>query len=316
MLLAEVPWVHRVWALPCLTVLCRSVRYYQDRPRAPRTLTDAARQVLLYLERWLRTCFPERQVIVVADSGFSAIDLLAAVQRHVTVITRLRLDAALYEPKPPRRPGQVGRPRKKGAPVAKLAERLLDRATCWQRVQVSQWYGQRERELEIATGTAVWYHAGKPPVELRWVLVRDPLGRLAPKAFLSTDLLLSALEILSYFVRRWQLEVTFALVRRHLGVETQRQWSDLAIRPTTPCLLGLYSIVVLVADRLAARGALTVAESAWYRKRSPTWSDALAAVRRSLWLATVIPRSGPIPETLKIPRVVFERLSSTLAYAA
>ena len=155
-----------------------------------------------------------------------------------------------------------GRPRKKGKRLPNLSEVLTDPKTVWQRVHVTQWYGKRGRELEVTTGTAVWYHAGMPVIPLRWVLVRDPDGTLDPKAFLCTDLDLGPVAILTYFVRRWQVEVTFAEVRRHLGVESQRQWSDLAIARTTPCLLSLFSVVTLSADQLQARGELHIRQAA------------------------------------------------------
>lgn len=219
MVLPHIRWAGRVWALPFLTVLSPSKRYHkQHRRRRHKKLTDYARQMLLQLKRWL----PELPLVVVCDSSFSAIEFLAAVREHVTVVTRLRLDAALYEPAPPRKPGQVGRPRKKGKRLPTLKEVLSDAKTAWRRFVVSQWYGRGEYEVEIATRGAVWYHSGMPVVPLRWVLVRDPAGKLGPKAFLCTDQSARPVEILSWFVRRWSVEVTFEEARRHLGVETQR----------------------------------------------------------------------------------------------
>lgn len=258
MYLPHVAWARRVWALPFLTVLCPSERYHAERRRRHKKLTDFARQSLMQLRRWL----PGRKLVVTGDSSFAAIELLAAVREHVTVVTRLRMDAALYAPAPPRRAGQVGRPRKKGKRLPTLHQVLTDTATTWQRMLVSPWYGQGTCEIEVATGTAVWYHSGMPVVPLRWVLTNDPAGRCAPKAFLCTDLGADPLDILRWFVRRWTVEVTFEEARRHLGVETQRQWSDQAIARTTPCLLGLFSLVALMADRLHTDGRLTVAESA------------------------------------------------------
>jgi hypothetical protein len=159
--------------------------------------------------------------VAVADRSFAAIGLLAAVSPHVTMITRLRLDAALYDPAPERRPGQVGRPRKKGQRQPSLTDRLSNPAVRWTTLQISPWYGRSDCELEIATGTAVWWHPGMPVVPLRWVLAKDPTGKLDPKAFLCTDLRISPLDILRWFVRRWTVEVTFEEVRRHLGIETQ-----------------------------------------------------------------------------------------------
>ena len=171
-------------------------------------------------------------------------------------------------------PARNGRPRKKGERLPSLDERLEDPDTEWQRVDASWWYGHADKKVEIATATGVWYHPGKPVVPLRWVLVRDPDGDLDPKAFLSTDLEARPIDILRWFVRRWSVEVTFEEMRRHLGMETQRQWSDRAILRTTPCLLGLFSLVTLMlvtlmADRLAQTGALDVHRDAWYEGRPP-----------------------------------------------
>ncbi len=312
MLLSPISWAGRVWALPVLTALCPSRRYAAQRGQRYKELTDWARQLVLQLSRWL----PDRELIVVGDSTYAALQWLDSVRRHVTAITRLRLDAALYEPAPPRRPGTLGRPRKKGKRLPPLEQVLQDPSTCWQRVRVSQWYGRGERELEIATGMAVWYHAGRPIVPLRWVLVRDPAGELDPAAFQCTNLGLSPVQILSWFVRRWQVEVTFEEVRAHLGVETQRQWSELAIARTTPCLLGLFSLVALIAQELQKQGRLGVRRAAWYPKSVATFSDALAAVRREIWRHEGFSMSEGRGEMLKIPQALVERLTHVVAYAA
>jgi hypothetical protein len=275
MLLVPIPWVGRVWALPFLTALAPSERYCRERGRHHKKLTDWGRQLVLQARRWM----PERQLVLVTDSGFSALEFLAALFRQeVTCVTRLRLDAALYQPAPPRRPGAVGRPPTKGARLPTLAEVLVDQTTGWQRVTVPGWYGEGERVVEICSDTAVWRHAGMPVVPIRWVLLRDPCRRFDPQALLCTDLAQEPLQIIRWFVQRWQLEVTFREVRDHLGVETQRQWSDKAIARTTPCLLGLFSVVALLASRLNSRAQLRVSASAWYHKQRPTFADSLAAV--------------------------------------
>ncbi len=312
MLLCEIPWAHRLWALPFLTVLCPSERARKKQGLRHKRVLDWARQMLLQLRRWL----PDRRLIVVADSSFAALEFLASVAEAVIFVTRLRLDAALYEPAPARKPGQMGRPRKKGERLPTLKTVLAQAKTHWQHIVVSQWYGQGSYHLEVTTGTAVWYHAGLPVVPIRWVLVRDPSGRLDPKAFLCTELSASALDILSWFVRRWCVEVTFEEVRRHLGVETQRQWSDLAIARTTPVLLGLFSLITLMADALAQDHGLAVRQAAWYAKEHPTFSDALATVRWRWWQARYFSMSEAETETIKIPRSLFECLASTLSYAA
>jgi hypothetical protein len=280
MLLAPVPWAERIWALPFLTALAPSERYCQTRGRRHKKLTDWGRQLVLQARRWL----PGRELVVVADSAFAALEFLAAVNRHrVACITRLRLDAALYDPAPPRLPGTKGRPRTKGKRLANLSEVLTDPATTWERVTVPGWYGGGERTVEISTSTAVWRHGGMPVVPIRWVLVRDPLGKLDPQALLCTDPAQDPVQVLRWFVQRWQVEVTFREVRDHLGVETQRQWSDLAIARTTPCLLGLFSLVTLLGKQLTPQARRAAATSAWYRKQRPTFADTLAAVRREIW---------------------------------
>ncbi len=222
--------------------------------------------------------------MLVGDSGFSALLFLDAMRRaRITAITRLRLDAALYQPAPPRRPGTIGRPRTKGARLPTLAATLAAKDTPWHAVVMPGWYGAGTRTIEIVSGTAVWRHGGLPVVPIRWVLIRDPANRVPPQALLCTDLTREPAQIVSWFVQRWSVEVTFQEVRRHLGVATQRQWSDMAIARTTPCLLALFSIVTLLATRLPARQRRRLAVAAWYPKPRPTFADALAAVRGAFW---------------------------------
>ena len=163
MLLVPIPWAGRVWALPFLTVLAPSERYHQERGQPHKKLTDWARQMLLQVRRWL----PKRALVIVADSSFAALELLWSVvcmPQPLCLITRLRLDAALYEPAPPRQPGQRGRPRLKGKRLPNLAQVLVNPQTPWTKVKVADWYGEGEREVEIISDTAVWYHTGLPPV--------------------------------------------------------------------------------------------------------------------------------------------------------
>lgn len=312
MLLTPVSWAARVWALPFFTALCPSRRYSLTYRTRHKKLTDWARQMICQLRRWL----PDRDLVVVGDSSFAAIDLLAAASEQATMITRLRLDAALYEPAPARCPGQVGRPRKKGVRLPSLSDVLDAPQTQWHCVKATWWYGRHEKELEMTTGTALWYHPGKPVVALRWVLVRDPEGELEAKGFLCTALEMSPTDVLRCFVQRWSVELTFEEARAHLGLETQRQWSDLAICRTRPCLLGLFSLVALMADHLASRGELVIRQAAWYEKEHMTFSDALAAVRRKLWRGRCFPMSAPPTETVEIPVPLFERLTEAVCYTA
>ena len=315
LLLVPIPWAGRAGALPFLTILAPSERHDRARRHRHKKLTDWARQALLLLRRWL----PQRQLVVVADSGYAASALLArcaCLARPVTLITRLRLDAALYEPAPPRRPRQNGRPRVKGRRLPTLAARRDDPATVWTPVVVANWYGAGARTIEVACDTAVWYHSGLPPVPIRWVLIRDPRGGCNTQALLCTDVAADPAQILAWFVLRWQVEVTLEETRRHLGVETQRQWSDLAILRTTPALLGLFSLVTLYAHPHMGSPGETVRQAAWYHKPSPTFSDALAFVRRELWAQTGFRMSVSAPEMVKVPRALLEHMTDALCYAA
>jgi hypothetical protein len=311
-LLAPIPWAGRVWSLPFLTVLAPSERYAQERGRRHKKLTDWARQGLLQAARWL----PGRRIVAVTDSGYAALDLLGSVQHRMCVVTRLRLDARLFDPAPPRKRRAVGRPRTIGQRQPTLARRLADPHTRWQAITVAGWYGGEDRVVAVATGTAVWQHPGLPRVPLRWVLARDPAGEFRPQAFLCTDQDAAPADILAWFVRRWATEVTFGEARRHLGVETQRQWSDLAIARTTPVLLGLYSLVTLWADALRRSRGMLPLTAAWYVKERVTFSDALASVRRALWVEAALCTSRRRCDLVEVPRPVLNRLTTLACYAA
>jgi DDE superfamily endonuclease len=314
LLLTPISWANRVWALPFMTVLCPSERFYEQPGRRHHTLLERAWQIIRLVRRWL----PGREVVCVADSSFAALEWLALVARlsGVSVITRLRLDAALYDPPPLREPGQRGRPRLKGKRRPTLEAVLADEKTPWSTLTIDDWYGEGPREVEVATDTAVWSHAGKPPVAIRWVLMRDPHERCKPQALLSTHLEHTCEQMLAWFVRRWSMEVTFEDARAHLGMETQRQWNDRAIARTTPALLSLYSIITLTAHLLIEKGATCVRSTAWYRKTRPTFSDAIALVRRQLWDHIHFSTSLQETDMIQIPSELFERFMDAVCYAA
>jgi hypothetical protein len=232
----------------------------------------------------------------------------------------LRLaDAALYEPAPPRRPHQIGRPRLKGARLPNLSVVAEETNTVWKPTKISNWYGSSERKVEVSSETAVWYSTGLFAVPIRWVLVRDPNGEFKTQALVCTDLEADPKKILSWFVMRWQLEVTFQEMRRHLGFESQRQWSDLAIQRTTPALMGLFSLVTLFAhlQMRRAAGAFFRRRAGWYHKAHPSFADALALVRKELWAREqTFYTSRAEANTVKVPRAYVERLTEAVCYAA
>jgi hypothetical protein len=313
MLLTPLPWAQRVWALPFLTVLAPSERYHAERQMRHKTITDWAWQMILQVARWM----PGRRLVIVADGTYAGLDFLLKVSRlpDVCALTRLRLDACLYDPAPEREAGKRGRNALKGKAQPKLAARLKDPTTQWETHTLS-WYGGTTRQMEIATGTALWYQSPVPPIAIRWVLIRDPTGQYEPTALLCTDQEAQAAQIVEWFVLRWTVEVTFHEVRTHLGVETQRQWSDLAILRTTPTLLGLFSLVTIFAQQLLDCQAFPVRQAAWYTKTLPTFSDTLAFVRQHLWPSACFSVSVREGDTVQIPRAIFDRLVQTLAFAA
>lgn len=219
MLLHSVPWAGTVWGLPFLTVLCSSERYYAEKGREHQKLTERAWQMIALVARWL----PDRVLVFVTDSSFAVFVLLDQVSRleNVSLITRLRMDAQLYDFAPERKPGQKGRPRLKGARRPSPQQRLADPETKWKKIKVENWDGAGARQVQVYSETCLWGTTGKRYVPIRWVLVRDVLGEFEPCAFLSTELTHQPLQILTWFVRRWRMEVTFEEARAHLGIETR-----------------------------------------------------------------------------------------------
>jgi hypothetical protein len=191
-----------------------------------------------------------------------------------------------------------------------------DEKTQWSKLTIDNWYGAGPREVDVATDTAVGYHTGKPPVALRWVLMRAPRKCFKPQALLATTLEHTCEQIRAWFVRRWTMDVTWEEARAQLGMETQRQWHDQAIARTTPALLSRYSLMPLTAHLLIEKGAPCVRSTAWYGKTRPTFSDALAWGRRQLWEHIHFSMSHQETDLVKIPRAFLERFSEALCYAA
>ncbi|MBV8235748.1 MAG: transposase [Acidimicrobiia bacterium] len=300
MILVPVPWSHRVWALPVLTTLCWPEG--AGRRASHKTSIDLARQMVLQVRRWL----PERELILVLDGGFAAVDLARACQRfQVTMICRLRLDAALYHPPGPQAPGKRGPKPKKGPRQRRLTEWARRSDTPWEEVEV-EWYGGRRKLMQVFSRTGLWHRRGQDPVAIRYVLARDPEEEQPDAAYLCTDEGFAPEAILKYVVQRWSLEVTFEEARAHLGLETQRQWSDLAIQRTTPVLLGLFSVVTLLAVQWHQAGLLVAEQTAWYEKECPTFSDCMRLARQQIWRSRITASSCPMADVLQLPQTLLE----------
>jgi hypothetical protein len=314
MLLVEIPFSGRVWALPFLTILATSKKTDQGQGRRHKSSIDWIGQMIRCVRRWL----PARQLVLVVDGGLAAVRLglrCAADSVGITFVSRLRLDAALYDKALPQPKGKRGKKPKKGPRQPSLKSRLSSPSTVWETHEVA-WYGGRKRRLEMATGTALWYTSGHDPLPIRWILVRDSLGKFPPAAFFATDQNARPLQILAWVIQRWGIEVTFEEVRAHLGFESQRQFSPNAILRTSPALLGLFSFVTLLAYHLSLSRPIPTRTAAWYHKTQPTFSDAIAFVREYLWMNVKFPNSPAQTRLVAFPEPVVQGLMDTLCYAA
>ncbi len=310
MLLVPVPWSRRVWALPFLTALCWPKK--KRGPRRHNTSVDWVRQMMKQVRRWL----PGRRLVLVVDGGFAAVALaLASVKSQVTMVSRLRWDAALYHPPGSQPKGKRGPKPTKGKRQRSLQGWAERSDTPWEPVEVT-WYGGARKMLWVFSRTALWFTPRLPPVEIRYVLVADPEGKLRMEAFFCTDVQATPAQILDWVVMRWSVAVTCEESRAHLGLETQRQWADKAIARTTPVLLALFSLVTVLALKLSHDGQIPVPVTAWYRTAEPTFTDCLAVVRRHLWHARYLMNSTAEVELMQFPREALELLIRGYSLAA
>ena len=313
MLLVQVPWTGRIWALPFLTVLAPSEKTNQAHGKRHKTTIKWIMQMISAVRRW----HPDAPIVLVTDGGLCAVKLglrCCSLVNPVTWVSRLRLDAALHDWPAPQPDSKPGPKPKKGARQPSLQERLAAPQTLWETLSIA-WYGGKVKQVEIVTDTNLWYTPGFDPLPIRWVLVRDPAGKFKPTAFVCTDLQATAEQILQWFIMRWGVEATFQESRTHLGLETQRQWSDLAIARTTPALLGLFSLITLLVFRLLGDQPLPTRTAAWYTKPEPTFSDAIAFVRFYLWTHMEFTNS-PVKTTFGLfPNSILAGLVDSICYS-
>lgn len=317
-LLVSVPWAKRCWALPfvCVPVLSEKTCQRLGKPHR-----GGIAWTIWLMER-VRVWYPDTAITLIGDGGYAAVELVAACQRlDIQLVSRLRMDAQLYafpgvQPKSKRGPKP-----QKGNRLPMLASLLTDPKTVWCPTQVT-WYGASQKTVDYHTGICLWYTPGQKPVPIRFVLVRyeevhPKTGKVGVRGgvFFCSDTRVCAAPILDWFVARWNIEVMFAEVRAHLGFETQRHWSKRAIGRTTPCLLGLFSLVALMAHRLYPTD-LPLQQCDWYRKEEATFSDVLGVVRAHLWSAMNYTQSADQPELCLIPKAIWHRLQKVACYAA
>ena len=309
----RVPWSRRHWALPFLTVPCPTPAVSARLGKRQRTVPARAATLIRLIRRWQ----PDRPLVLIGDSGYGVVALARTCREHgVTLVARLRREAALYAPVPPQPTGKPGVKPKTGPRLPTPGAQLADPTTPWIR-QAVRWYAGEVRAFDLTSGRALWPRDGEPPGPIRWVLLRDPAEKLRPTALFCTDQELAPVQIVARYVGRWNIAVTFEEARRHRGLATQRQWRQRASERTLPCLLGLFSLVTLLADALHGT-ALPPRQRAWYAKPEATFLDALAAVRRHLWMSGQANAPTPMhaPDVADSPDHLFAARVDAACYAA
>lgn len=282
------PFARTKWSLPFLSILMppkkplTSSKSKKDLNKSVRhkKMTEWACQVAAIVRLWAGKA---RKIVIVADSAFACFKLVYACIKHrVGLISRLRLDARLYDFVPKDCEKKRGRKRVAGKVLPKLSVLAKKDISKWEEVTV-QWYGGKTKKVFIQSGKCLWYYIGFPPVPIHWVLIKENEDAEAVALF-STDLSHSEQQIIEKYVERWPEEVTFEETRRHLGMETQRQWSDEAIARTTPIILASFSVITLMGLEVAkSRGeAIPCQQTSWYKKEYVTFSDLLAYVRETI----------------------------------
>jgi hypothetical protein len=269
----------RAFALPFFTVLEPSERSTKKQGKRHKTTLDWSIQMVKQLVRWA----PAVPFILVGDGGFACAKLAwTCFKNNIALVSRLKMNARIYALPEEAPAGKRGRKPKKGQRLISFKEMLTMDDLPWKDAEIAGYDGKKKK-VKYLTNTAMWGADGFCPIAIRWVLVRDPTDEMDPLPLMSTDVTLTAMRMIELYIDRWGLEVTFQETREYLGVETQKQWSDKSIARTTPILMSTYTIVCLIAHRLNEEAPLTAEKTAWYDKKTVTFSDLLKAVRIALW---------------------------------
>ena len=342
-ILVPFPFASRPWALPVLVVLYRGADKTQTKgPTKPKrkrkkakdktkvkakqrarrkaeaatprhkTPSELMRQLLAVLIHW----FPDRQFVFAGDGGYGTHALARFAhrhQRHLSLVSLFYPNANLYDPPPPVMGQAQGRPRKKGA--KRPAPQAVVAASTEPTALNVSWYGGGRRDVEVVSGTGQWYKGGEGLVPVVWVFVQDRTGTHRDSYLFSTDLRLTAQQVIETYTGRWSIETTFQELRAYLGLETTRGWKEPTVLRAAPCLFGLFSVVALLYSQLPAE--TTAAPGVSYRgKAEVTFSDAITAVRRQLWLEGIIESHGQTEVFQNLPRRFQALLLAALAPAA
>ena len=305
------PFSSRRWALPVLCALYRPEELNIAEKRRHKTAPRLARQLMAVLIHW----FPERKFVFLGDGGYASHELAMFCHRHrnhATLVSRYHGDANLHAP-PPKRRNRMGRPRTKGSKLPKPQQVAARKKPAPATVS---WYGGSDRQVELTGGAGYWYKAGKGLVPVRWVFVHDVKGTHRDEYFYTTDTSLSLKQIVSWFTARWPIETTFQEMRAHLGFETPRQYVAKSVLRTAPCLLGLFSVICLIFAEHTRVHHIRIRSTQWYVKTEPTFSDAIATVRRLFWQESIFEKASYHKGFKKLPPKLKNMLLDYLSQAA
>lgn len=290
------PGSNKTWALPFLSVLMpperplsssKNKKDIERKPRKHKTLNDWTSQIVKLIRRWAGN---DRKISITADNAFATYILAnTSIDNNINLTSRMRLDARIFQFPTPNKKGCINLV---GSRMPTFNEMLVDPCLKWQKTK-TDWYNGKKKTIEFITGTSLWYGYGIRPVPIKWVLIKGKEGS-EPLVLFTLDLEYSPEEIMLEYINRWPIEVTFEEIRRHLGMETQRQWSDQAIDRETPCIIASFSIVILIALKLQKENSDTIPiqTSSWYPKKQITFSDLLAYVRRHILKEKYFPQFG------------------------
>jgi DDE superfamily endonuclease len=310
--LVKLPFARRPWALPILVALYRPPEGDSVQGARHKTPAHIVRLLLTRLMRW----FPDRHFIFVGDSGYGTSETARFCQKHrqhLTLVSKFYADAALYEPPPPRTRHTMGRPRVKGQKLPSPREVVANTA---KRTHLTvAWYGGTTRDIEVVTGTGHWYRIGEDLVAVRWVYVHDCTGTHRDEYFFTTDITMKPQQMVERYTQRWSIETTFQECREHLKLESTKSYGQQTVLRFTPCLFGLYTMVVLLYLHLPH--PLNILSTMFWRGKSTvTFSDMIMCVRRALWEQWCFHTQAHAQEFSKLSPSLQETILYALAPAA
>jgi DDE superfamily endonuclease len=310
--LIKLPCATRPWALPIVVALSHPPEWDRLPGRRHKTPAHLARLLLARLMRW----FPQRHCIFVGDSGSGTRETARFCRQHRRSLTRVGKvdgDAALDAPPPPRMRHTLGRPRVKGQQLASPQEVVAPTA---QRTHLRvAWYGGATRAVEVVTGTGHWYRIGETLVEVRWVYVHDRTGTHRDEYFFTTNMTMKPRQIVECYTQRWSIETTFQECREYLKLESTKGYGQQTVLRFTPCLFGLYTLVVLLYLQLPYPSS-TLRAVFWRGKSTVTFSDMMTCVRRALWEQWIFHTQAASQEFSNLSQPLQDTILYALAPAA